>query len=86
MKKKLKEENIKCVKFEYKCRRCHQIKDNIEAAEKNAHSYLLEAIYQMPIVSKEGPMNLLDIHNCFDGGMGIADLIGYSIINGIPLE
>jgi hypothetical protein len=79
MKKKKQKEPI-MVKFEYKCRRCMNIDNNTEGAEKNAHSYLLEAIYNMSIVSKESPMSLLGTHICSDGGMGITDLIGYETI------
>lgn len=66
--------------FEYKCRRCSNINRSTEASEKNAHSYLLEAIFNMRLISDNGHLRLLETHICPDGGMGITDLIGYELL------
>ena len=72
---------MKDIRLEYKCRRCHEFEINTEASEKIGHSLLLEAIHDMQIVSKDSRLSLLGTHSCDDGGMGITDLVGYSIIN-----
>ena len=70
------------VRYQYKCRRCGKIKQNAESSIKIGHQSLLEAIYSTPLHPNVGAprLGLMETHSCKDGGMGIADLTGYEII------
>ena len=62
-------------KFIYKCRRCNGIKDNTESGYASAHNHLQNAILQIR-VDNQSPLPLIEVHDCGDGGFGLADLIG----------
>jgi hypothetical protein len=73
----------KTVVFLYKCRRCERIDRSLEAAEKNGHTGLIEAIIGYSLDPSKGfPITLFHTHSCADGGMGISDLIGYEVKKG----
>jgi len=71
---------MEVAKFQYKCRRCGKIELNPCTAEKNAHLLLLCAVYGYdPPQSFIPAPQMFSIHLCNDKGLGVADLIGYSI-------
>lgn len=65
--------------FQYRCRRCGEIEENPHTAESNGQNCLMEALYGFPSGLRGMPLQLLGIHCCKDGGMGVSDLIGFSV-------
>lgn len=72
----------KIAKFEYKCRRCGQIDMSGSTAKENGLPVLSEIVAGTNDFRKKlmgPPIRETVLHNCTDGGMGIADLTGYSV-------
>jgi len=67
------------IAFEYKCRRCGRIDRNPHTAEPNGPPTLISAIMGKPHPFPGFEVRMLDVHTCPDKGMGVTDLIGYSI-------
>jgi hypothetical protein len=70
---------MKTIAFEYKCRRCGKINRNPKTAEKNGLAVITAAVLDAPMPMLGFPVRLVDSHFCPDGGMGVTDLIGYSV-------
>jgi hypothetical protein len=72
---------MKTAKFQYKCRLCGEIEENPATGEKNALPCLLDAVYKTNTFSTMiGPKpEIMSIHSCKDGNVGVMDLIGYKI-------
>jgi len=63
-------------RFEYKCRRCGGISDNLFCSEGIARNEIINA--KLGLNSKlEMAPDLLGVHLCSDGGQGISDLQGF---------
>ncbi len=71
---------MKEVRFEYKCRRCGKVVDNMGTGANPTRNVqaLLGAIAGPPLPSTEVLVTMFDLHNCDDDGIGISDLIGCS--------
>jgi hypothetical protein len=69
------------VKFEYKCRRCGGIDDSLcIGSKKYAFHALMDAICGTNFFPELGmKVTVIGYHQCDDGGVGVADLIGYGI-------
>ena len=72
---------MKTAKFQYRCRMCGEIEETPVTAEKNALPLLLGGLFdiEMTVTMFGTKPKLLGIHNCKDGSVGVADLIGYKI-------
>lgn len=66
--------------YEYKCRRCGKLKDNIEADLRDNQNAswenLIRAINGVLPMDRNPRVPIHEVHSCDDGGYGIADLIG----------
>ena len=71
---------IPCVRYIYKCRRCGTDKVNTESSAKSAYGWLLGALYNTAPIPNQPALALHELHDCGDGGVGIADLVGYEPI------
>ena len=69
---------MKTANYEYKCRRCGEVESSLCTAERNGATYLIDAILGLKRQAAMAP-RLLGHHCCKDGGMGVSDLIGYSV-------
>jgi len=69
--------------FEYRCRRCGKIYRNPCCSPELANWILIEITMNGSggRTTKGGKVYLHTTHQCKDGGMGIADLQGYRIVN-----
>ena len=74
-----KEKKMKTAKFQYKCRLCGEIEENPCTGEKNALIDLIEVEIHGRVKTMGIPLEILGIHNCSDGNVGISDLIGYKL-------
>ena len=63
-------------KYIYKCRRCNGIKDNTESGYDYGENSLVDAIHGIR-VNNQPPLAMIEVHDCGDGGFGLADLIGF---------
>ena len=70
---------MKEARFEYKCRRCGLIDDSTCTAVERAQTVLILAAWGVD-TGPGVPVKMVDVHGCKDGGLGISDLIGYSIV------
>lgn len=68
--------NMKTAHFQYKCRRCGEIKESPRV--DHAMHRLVNAIYECKRSNLQAP-ELFSTHSCKDGGIGVGDLIGYSV-------
>jgi hypothetical protein len=70
---------MKSIAFEFKCRRCGQIDRNPHTAEANGMMCLIAVIHghKSPLTGES--LDMVGVHTCPDEGMGVTDLIGYSI-------
>lgn len=69
---------MKTAHFQYKCRRCGEIEENPHCGIDHALLHLINAIGEYKKESPQAP-ELLSLHDCKDGGMGVSDLVGYSV-------
>lgn len=70
-------------RFEYKCRRCGKVEQRCATSAENGQVCLIAAIrddasYLQPSLGPNRP-TLITTHYCGPDGMGVADLIGYSV-------
>lgn len=67
--------------FQYKCRRCGVVADNCVTSADHAQVEIisLQVTGRSRAAGPGGRMRLLDVHNCEDGGMGLSDLVGFSV-------
>ena len=76
---------MELAKFECKCRRCGEIKQNPVTSAENGLICLLAAIWNDPSILAAGLRTqrpqILSTHTCADGGMGVCDLIGYAKVD-----
>lgn len=67
------------VKMMYKCRKCQEIFSSVEFSSVD------EAVSAMMVLSGADstgrcvskPLSIREIHKCYSGGLGMADLIGF---------
>lgn len=74
----MKKKKFDHAKFLYKCRRCGGMKTNTESSYKSAPMHLMGAVYKFGIPTGQSPLPMIEIHDCEDGGEGLADLIGFT--------
>ena len=67
---------MKVASFEYKCRRCNGVSDSAQTAAGRADMVLIGVITGY---KPEPMLGMVSTHPCSDGGLGVADLIGYSV-------
>ena len=71
--------------LEYKCRRCARVVEGQAFTRENdAHRALNWSVASMNrkgLADRSSEIVLLSTHRCEDGGMGVADLQGYRIVN-----
>jgi hypothetical protein len=72
---------MKEARFAYKCRRCGGKKDNTCCDPQIAWKNLIDAT-----ILPHSEVRMLDVHLCKDGGMGMADLIGFGIVETCPKQ
>ena len=71
----------KTAKFKYKCRMCGlRYASGEECGENIAFQHLIGAMHGMPVGNQPG-VSMLHFHKCIDQWMGVADLIGYELVN-----
>lgn len=69
------------IKFEYKCRRCgvsFLVDSDIEDEDRAIH--IMFSSLRGDSESYE-PINLFKMHRCYGGGIGVADIAGFSIVS-----
>lgn len=72
---------MKLAKFQYKCRRCGKIECNPSTDSSCAENYLVRTMYgwESPKDTVGFFLKMFAVHDCQDGGKGVADLIGYEV-------
>lgn len=71
---------MKEAQFQYKCRRCSKIVVNPSCAAEYGISELHAAITKTKHFLGGHNPELHGIHGCEDGGAGVTDLLGFSIV------
>lgn len=70
---------MKTAMYEFKCRRCGEIKNDTGTGESNALMFLIEVLDKGSISKFSGMLSIWNICHCEDGGVGVSDIIGYNI-------
>ena len=66
------------VRFQHKCRRCGDIEQNLITSYATAHGILMDIISGKPVLLVMAP-RMIEAHYCNDGGVGVADFIGFAL-------
>ena len=76
--------NMKSARFEYRCRRCGVVFEEGVTSPKQAETFLIDAILNgVSHCNNSIPLTIKTPHRCNESGMGVADLIGFRVIDGI---
>ena len=70
---------MKIAIFQYKCRRCGELFGSGETAESRAFVVLIHTIQNTSQCITDSAPALLTYHSCKDKGMGVGDLVGYTV-------
>jgi hypothetical protein len=72
---------MKHTHFEYKCRRCGVIDDSLITSLPLGHMRAIQLLLDAVQGKVREPMapEMVGTHCCEGGGMGLTDLIGYSV-------
>jgi len=62
-------------RFQYRCRRCGEIEDGTFTRWKRALCVLVNSVTETK-TDFDSSVDLINIHNCKDGSLGVSDLIG----------
>lgn len=63
-------------RFEYKCRRCHEVFTTLQCEYEEAEKILFTSV-NPGIGEGKTAFNLISMHTCNDGGGGVMDLVGF---------
>lgn len=73
----------KIAKFQYKCRLCGAIEENLCISIITALKMLFDALWGNDFSEPKpfgNPVTMINIHPCGDGNCGVSDLIGYTVM------